>query len=289
MNIRVLLLTAMALVGASLAPTDASAQRYNDDGGKSGWWWGRKGQSGLWEKLGTQRVAFTVDRDTINVGRREGRFEAVKFRVLGSDVEILSAQIVFGNGESENLGLRGTYRPGEETAVIRLAGRGGERYIERVNLTYRSRPSFRGEAHVELWGMHDDDRGGRAESVRRDDDRRGAVIVTPGRGGPQWEMLGERRVDIRTERDVVPVGRWEGSFTRIRLRAVNSDIDLRDVTIVYSDGSVDNWPVRRRVRDEEEGPTFDLRGRSRTVREVIMTYRASNPNGRPTVQVWGGH
>ncbi len=291
MKFKIFALALASLIGAILAPIEASAQRYDDDKGRGSWWWSRKGQSALWERLGSQRVSFNVERDTIRVGRQEGRFDAVKLRFLNNDVELVSARITFGNGQTEDLRLRGRYRAGEETAVVRLGGRNGERFIRDVDLVYRSRPSFRGQAVVELWGMQDDDRG--RGNVRRNDDRRESYVPPPpagipSRGGPAWEMLGERRVDLKLDRDVVQVGRWDGTFTRIRLKVINHDIELRDVTIVYGDGSVDSWPIRRRVRDEEEGPVFDLRGRRRVVREVIMTYRATNPLSRTTVQVWGG-
>lgn len=254
----------------SLVALPAAAQRHD---------WRPHGHSGRWERLGVQSVGFGVDRDIIRVGRYEGRFDAVTLRVLGNDIELMSARVVFGNGEVEELRIRGIYRAGTDTGISRLDFRA--RAIDRVELVYRSNPRFPGQAIVELWGLHAAD--------FREPPR---PVPPPGPPqafvGPAWEMLGERLVDMNLERDVVPVGRWEGSFTKIRLKVVNHDIELRDVTIVYGNGDAEQWVIRRRVRDEEPGPVFDLAGHRRTVSRVILTYRATNPFARTTVQVWGG-
>lgn len=266
-----------------LAPLAAEAQRYNRDddrGGRGGRWWDKPGQSGLWEKLGAQSVGFQVDKDVIRVGRREGRFEALKLRIGGNDVQLISARVIYANGGSEDLGISGLYRNGSETQVVQIDDVRG-RAIEAVQLVYRSNPRARSEAVVELWGLHSD---ARIEAPRQERYVPPPVVSR----GPAWEMLGERQVNMRVERDIVPVGRWEGSFTKIRLKVLNHDIELRDVTIVYGNGETDQWVVRRRVRDEEDGPVFDLTGRRRVVERVILTYRATNPLSRTSVQVWGG-
>ena len=272
------------LCGLVLAPLNAAAQRGGWDeerGRRGGPGWDRPGQAGLWDKLGTQSVGFQVDQDVIRVGRHEGRFEALKLRIAGNDIHLISARVVFANGETADLRVSGLYRAGSETPAERLDHHRA-RAIEQVQLVYRSNPRFRGEALVELWGLHADAR----MAPPRHESPYAPPLVS--RGGPPWEMLGERRVDMKVERDVVPVGRWEGSFTKIRLKVLNHDIELRDVTIVYGNGETDQWIIRRRVRDEEPGPVFDLTGHRRVVERVIMTYRATNPFSQTTVQVWGG-
>ena len=92
----------------------------------------------------------------------------------------------------------------------------------------------------------------------------------------------------KLDRDVIYVGKDSGLFTKIRLKVLRHDIDLLDVKVVYGNGQVDDWRIQRRVRDEEPGPAFDLTGDQRLIREIILTYRATNPLGRTLVQVWGG-
>lgn len=289
MRNRFIKLASALLCALLLAPLTAEAQRYSrdDDDNRGrragGGWWEKPGQTGLWDKLGSARVGFLVDKDVIRVGRQEGRFEAVRLRIHGNDIQLISARVIYARGGGEDLRISGVYRAGSETQVVQLTDDRG-RSIEQVELVYRSNPRARGEAVVDLWGLHAHD----AHPPRREAPVAPVAVAPPLARGPAWEMLGERRVDMKVERDVVQVGRWEGSFTKIRLKAINSDIELRDVTIVYGNGETDVWPVRRRVRDEEEGPVFDLPGRRRAVERVIMTYRATNPFSKTTVQVWGG-
>ncbi|MCB1550260.1 MAG: hypothetical protein KDJ41_20860 [Hyphomicrobiaceae bacterium] len=133
---RTFLAALAVLAAATLLPELASAQR---------------GQ-GRWEMLGAQKVGFAVDRDVIRVGRREGRFRAVQLRVRGNDIHMMDLKVVFGNGEVQDIPVRRMIKAPGETRVIDL--RGDRRIIREVQMVYRSRPSFRGQATVEVWGRH---------------------------------------------------------------------------------------------------------------------------------------
>lgn len=103
-----------------------------------------------WELLGRQSVGFITDRDVVRVGRKDGDFRKIQLRVKGNDVEILDLKVVYGNGKSDDIPLRQTIRAGGQTRVIDLKGR--DRFIRSVQLVYRSRPSFKGQAVIEVWG-----------------------------------------------------------------------------------------------------------------------------------------
>ncbi|MEZ5843245.1 MAG: DUF2541 family protein [Hyphomicrobiaceae bacterium] len=107
---------------------------------------------GRWEMLGSQSVGFTVDRDVIRVGRREGRFRAIKLRVKGNDVYMMDLKVVYGNGSVDDLPVRAEIKEGRETRAIDL--KGDRRVIREVQMTYRRKPNFRGKAVVEVWGLH---------------------------------------------------------------------------------------------------------------------------------------
>lgn len=124
------------LAAATVLPDLASAQR---------------GQ-GKWELLGTQKVGFTVDRDVIRVGRREGRFRAIQLRVRGNDIHMMDLKVVYGNGQTEDIQVRSMIKARSQTRVIDL--KGDRRVIREVQMVYRSRPSFRGQATIEVWGLH---------------------------------------------------------------------------------------------------------------------------------------
>lgn len=113
---------------------DANARRNNRD----------------WELLGRQTVGFIADRDVVQVGRQDGDFSKIQLRVKNNDIEILDLKVVYGNGQMDDISVRENIRAGGKTRVIDL--KGGERFIRNVQLVYRSRPSFKGQAVVEVWG-----------------------------------------------------------------------------------------------------------------------------------------
>lgn len=105
-----------------------------------------------WVELGCQQVSlFGKDRDTVRVGRREGRFKAIRLHVRGADVEMRDLSVVYGNGQPDHLQVRNVIRAGERTRPLDLQGR--ERLIDRVDLTYRTIPNFKGMATVCVEGL----------------------------------------------------------------------------------------------------------------------------------------
>jgi hypothetical protein len=90
-----------------------------------------------WVELGCQQVAlFGKDRDAIRVGRREGRFKAIRLHVRGADVEMLDLKVVYSNGQPDDLPVRNLIRQGERTRPLDL--KGWERSIDRVEMVYRT-------------------------------------------------------------------------------------------------------------------------------------------------------
>ncbi|MFN3867582.1 MAG: hypothetical protein ACK4MF_00785 [Hyphomicrobiaceae bacterium] len=107
-----------------------------------------------WELLGTSKAAMlSSDKDVIEVGRREGRFSAIRVRVQKADVRMYSAVVVYGNGEREEVPISGTLNAGEISEPFDLKGRG--RSIERVEFNYKTKLNLnlRGSAVVEVWGL----------------------------------------------------------------------------------------------------------------------------------------
>src|SRR5687767_547028 len=110
MRCKALLTLPLLLMTLMSAPTAAPAQR-------------------RWEQLGCRDVAFTVDRDVVPVGRRDGRFTAVRLRVRGNDVRMLDLKVVYGNGAPDDIPVRAVIRAGAQSGPLDLRGR--DRAIER--------------------------------------------------------------------------------------------------------------------------------------------------------------
>jgi hypothetical protein len=121
---------------------DAWAQRRDRDGDRNR----------DWVQLGCQQVSFRGrDRDTIQVGRREGRFRAIRLAARGNDIEILDLKVVYANGNPDDLDVRRMLRSGDRTQQLDLRGR--DRAIQRIDMVYRQRPDFRGRATVCAEGL----------------------------------------------------------------------------------------------------------------------------------------
>ncbi len=147
-RLAVIALTAIAGAGSFIGTTtDAAAQRIEERRGPDRD--NRRDQprrSAGWVNLGCQAANFQRDRDVVRVGKRQGNFRAVRLRVSGNDIFVRQLLVVYGNGQPDNLPVQRMIRAGTVSAPIDLIGR--QRFINRVEMVYRSRPNFRGSASV---------------------------------------------------------------------------------------------------------------------------------------------
>jgi len=101
-----------------------------------------------WEKLGELSVNGTGDRDSLPVGRAEGRFAKLRLRVLHSALKMHNVVVVFDDGTSFSPDTRLVFNAGTTSSVIDLPGT--RRAIRRVDFRY-SDLAGGGRAHVEVW------------------------------------------------------------------------------------------------------------------------------------------
>ena len=103
-----------------------------------------------WEQLGCRKVGFLVDRDVVPVGRLAGRYEAVRLSVANNAIFLNDVKVVYANGQMDDYPVRTQVPAGGLTRAIDLKGE--RRAIKQIELTYRSRPSFKGRATVCVMG-----------------------------------------------------------------------------------------------------------------------------------------
>jgi hypothetical protein len=96
---------------------------------------GPGGPGGRWEELGCGNVGIKPDRDSIKVGRREGRFSAIQLRVSGNKVNILDLKVIYDRGPPDDIRVRSEIREGGETRPLDL--KGDRRVIDRIDLSYK--------------------------------------------------------------------------------------------------------------------------------------------------------
>lgn len=217
-----------------------------------------------WEKLGCEDVGRRADRDQIKIGRREGRYSAIRLEAVGNDVNILDLKVVYSNGAPDDIVLRSEIREGTQTRPLDLKGR--ERAIDRIEFVSKKdfRGRGRGKAQVCFYGL---------EARRGGDDYTG-----------RWEELGCQKVGLFGDRDVIRVGRREGRFRAIKLNVSGNSVYIMNLKVVYTGGAPDDLDVRSEIRDGGQTRPLDLRGRERAIDKVELMYRAK-PNFKGSAKV----
>ncbi|MDP9139041.1 MAG: hypothetical protein M3N38_12855 [Pseudomonadota bacterium] len=242
--------------------TDAMAQRRDRD----------RDRDREWILLGEQAVGFKVDRDVIRIGQTEDWYRDRAFRRLhlvveGNDIHLINVRLVYFNGFGEDYRVDRLLREGEDQAIEL---RGDRSFVRQLELTYRARPGFGGRAVMKVYG----------EPSRRGPSGGPPPIVSgpgpgpgPG-GGADWTELGCKQVSLfGRDRDSIDVGRREGRFKSIRLHVRGADVEMLDLRVIYANGTPDDIPVRRVIRQGDRTRPLDLRGFERSIDRVEMVYR----------------
>ena len=105
---------------------------------------------GDWELLGRKEVSFLVERDTIEVGRAEGRFRALKIVVEGAPVEMRDIRVTFGDGSTFHPETRLDFAENSVSRSIDLPGQA--RIIRKIDFLYRKTSGLFRQATVTVYG-----------------------------------------------------------------------------------------------------------------------------------------
>jgi len=229
--------------------------------------WDSKG----WVKLGERAVSGRVDRDSITVGRYEGRFSKLTLVVERSEIELLEFEIVFANGEKFSPAVRHYFRENSRTRVIDLPGT--DRLIRTINLKYRNLPGG-GSATVEVWGWKTGDAGGGGARPAWTFDSRG------------WTRLGERTVSGRVDTDRITVGSYKGRFAKMAIVVTDSDLELIDLEVKFERGPAWHPTLRHYFKEGQRSHEIDFPGDERRIKFIELKYRNLPGGGAAKVQVW---
>ncbi len=272
-------LAALALTG--IMPGPASAQRGGGD---------------KWEQLGCVEVGRRVEVGVIDVGRREGRFKAVRLQVENRNIRIENLKVIYGDGQPDILVVNATLRTGSPSRPLDLEG--WARAIERVELVAtKDRGEGRGRAEVCVEGLQasrdeiarfrDGERGrdGRGWGGRGRDNDGGR-----GRPGPvfverdNWVELGCERAGYLGERDVIQVGRNKGQFRALRVSATSNSVAINDMKVIFANGDYERLMVQQDIREGTTSQPMDLPGERRSIERIEMAYQ-SKPNFKAQARV----
>ena len=107
---------------------------------------------GRWEKLGSRKVNYRLDRDVIHVGMAERTFTRLKIQVTGGSVNMHRMVVEYRNGQKDNIPLRHHFRRGADSRVIDLNGH--RRIIKDITFWYDSGNLSRKRATIHVFGKH---------------------------------------------------------------------------------------------------------------------------------------
>jgi hypothetical protein len=230
--------------------------------------------------FGVQNVGFIRDRDVIRVGANLGQFDRVQLRVLDNDVFVQELDVVYVDGTTQKLVVNADIKQNTRTRWLDITG---TKFIKEINMLYRSRPAFKGQARIEVYGQI-------AEGW----------LGANGRGrqyNEGWVLLGAQTAGrfLRAEEDRIEVGRNEGLFKRIRVTVKDRALVFDTLRIVYGNGEEEVIPVKTTVAANSTFGPVDLKGGNRVIREIKARYRSAIVDakavgrGAAVVEIWGQH
>lgn len=107
---------------------------------------------------------------------------------------------------------------------------------------------------------------------------------SPGR----WELLGQREVDFRNDRDQIDVGRREGRFRQIQIRVRNAPIEVSNMVVTFGNDETFTPKLRHKFSEGSGSRIIDLPGERRTIKRIDFNYKSINRReGKGVVEVLG--
>jgi hypothetical protein len=233
--------------------------------------------------FGYQNVGFGIDRDVIKVGGEVGKFDRVRLRVLGNDVHLNTLKIVYMDGTEQALAVDADIRANTRTSWLEIQG---DKFIREIQMNYRSKPNFKGQARIEVTGQYAPD------------------WLGPNGEGKKfnagWVLLGAQTAGFTGfDKDTITVGKNEGGFTKLRIVAKDRAITLREVRVVFQEGPDEVFTMRERVDPGNPYGPLEFKGGRLAIKEIQAKYRSRFDlakglknlfEGTPAVvEVWGQH
>jgi len=105
-----------------------------------------------------------------------------------------------------------------------------------------------------------------------------------------WEMLGERSVNFKADKDEIMVTASEGRFSAVQIRVKRAPINMQRMVIHFGDGEEQTVELKDNFRAGGESRIIDLEGKKRVIRKVSFWYDTKGfGDHKAIVQLWGRH
>lgn len=113
--------------------------------------------------------------------------------------------------------------------------------------------------------------------------QRGRAARAADRG---WEVLGTRHVSRNVDRDVLRVGAYEGTFSKLKIKVTGATVYMSRMVVTYGNGSKDEIPLKYVFKPGAESRVIDLRGGDRVITKITFIYDRKNTSR--SAKLWVG-
>ena len=113
-------------------------------------------------------------------------------------------------------------------------------------------------------------------------------LATAAQTSGRWELLGQREVDFRNDRDQIDVGRSEGQFRQLQIRVKDAPIEINNMVVRFGNDETFSPKIRYKFAEGSGTQVIDLPGERRTIKRIDFSYKSiSRREGKGTVAVFG--
>lgn len=220
-----------------------------------------------WEHLGSKKVSFRSEYETIIVGKDKGVFYDLQLQVQENEVFIESITVYFHNNQTHKVTLNQLIAINGTTEIPLDT----PRFIDHVTFKYASNSRGR-QALIHLRGI------------------RGKKIVKMTKRAEQnWNLLGQTNVSQGEDLESVHIYGSERTVSKLRLNIRNNRVHIVDAIVYFSDDTHLKLPIRKTFQSGEASPAFEI-GSKKVVKRIDFVYHTegidySKQSG--AVEVWG--
>lgn len=102
-----------------------------------------------------------------------------------------------------------------------------------------------------------------------------------------WQQLGTHVVDYTLDYDVIPVTHKKGTFTTLKFRVLDGNINMHRCMVTFENGDKQEIEIKHQFTANSE-KTVDLKGNNRIIEKITFWYDTKNTSSnKAVIEAWG--
>lgn len=115
-----------------------------------------------------------------------------------------------------------------------------------------------------------------------------AIVFLTSFSQNEWEVLGEKKINLSLESDVFKLGAKEGRYSALKFKILNQSVYIHHIKIEYGNGEEDIKLIKRKVKAGGSTGSIDLPGNKRIIKNIKFLYKTNRKaKRRATIVVLG--